>query len=288
MLTVCRWPGRVAMTIAHGPIVQTAWVTREDRRHRDVLHRAFRGAELDPAPGHPFVRTRAPTGQAATSSATSRCRIWVTWQLELIQPIWGANIYTDFPGHPRPGTAPHLLRTGRLRRRAGQRRGGGSRGRPRGSLAGGVMDFAYLDGAAAGVPTSSSPGSVRTCGPSTPRCARIRQTRMNTEIPAAVPLRVPRPRSALNNACSAARRPVGGLAALSSRPIQQRYRPSLHTTRCDATGSPLATSGIVQDLLGVDLGDDPLRVALEMGDLVRQRFGVRSEDVGQSEATITS
>jgi len=141
------------MTIAHGPIVQTAWVTEKIDVTETFFTEHFgvrNWTRLRDIPFGPDSCTYR--GKPADFSAHISLSYLGDMQLELIQPIWGANIYTDFLDTRGQGLHHICFEPDDYDAALDNAAAAGLEVVQRGSLAGGVMDFAYLDGAAAGVP----------------------------------------------------------------------------------------------------------------------------------------
>jgi catechol 2,3-dioxygenase-like lactoylglutathione lyase family enzyme len=73
-------------------------------------------------------------------------------QLELIRPVGGESIYTEFLATHGPGLHHVCFETDDLAAALHGARSAGLEVVQQGSMAGGAMEFAYIDGAAAGAP----------------------------------------------------------------------------------------------------------------------------------------
>ena len=139
--------------ITTGPIVQTAWVVED----LDVTETVFQ-AQFETGPW-----TRLENVEFGPDTCTYRGRpadfvadISLAYsgdlQLELIRPVRGDSIYTEFLTAHGPGLHHVCFETADLAESVRAAETAGLEVVQTGSMAGGAMEFAYLDGAAAGVP----------------------------------------------------------------------------------------------------------------------------------------
>lgn len=139
--------------IATGPIVQTAWVVED----LDAAERYFKdhfgvqawvrmdGVEFDPS-------NCSYLGQPADFVADISLSYAGDVQLELIRSVRGESIYADFVAGPGPGLHHVCFETDDLAASSLAAEIAGLTIVQSGSMAGGAMEFAYVDGSAAGVP----------------------------------------------------------------------------------------------------------------------------------------
>ncbi len=139
--------------IATGPIVQTAWVVED----LDATERHFKdhfgvkawvrmdGIEFGPS-------SCSYLGQPADFVADISLSYAGDVQLELIRSVRGQSIYADFMAEPGPGLHHVCFETDDLAASVLAAEAAGLTVVQRGSMAGDAMEFAYVDGSAAGVP----------------------------------------------------------------------------------------------------------------------------------------
>lgn len=141
------------MSICSGPITQTAWVVEDIAAAETFLGSHFGVARW----------TRIPDVHFTPDSCTYRGRPadFVTHislayrgelQLELIQPVRGDSIYTEFLDRAGPGLHHVCFEPDDFAAAVTQASEAGVDVVQQGSMAGGAMEFAYLDGSAAGFP----------------------------------------------------------------------------------------------------------------------------------------
>ncbi|WP_183095235.1 VOC family protein [Nocardioides stalactiti] len=141
------------MTIASGPVTQLAWVV-EDIGAAEEFHRAHFGA--GPWTRMPDVRFGPEEatfrGEPADFTAHVSLGYAGDLQLELIQPVAGESIYTEFLARSGPGLHHLCFETDDLDAAVARARAAGLDVPQQGVMAGGLMSFAYVDGAAWGAP----------------------------------------------------------------------------------------------------------------------------------------
>lgn len=141
------------MSVCTGPITQVAWVV-DDIAAAEAHLTAVRGNKRwTRLPG---IRFGPDTCTYRGAPADFTCDISLSYagdvQLELIQPVAGESIYTEFLERGGPGLHHLCFETADIDatlRSAGEQ---GIEVVQRGDMAGGSIRFAYLDGAAHGVP----------------------------------------------------------------------------------------------------------------------------------------
>ncbi|KAA1416881.1 VOC family protein [Nocardioides humilatus] len=141
------------MTIASGPIIQVCWVV-EDIAAAETFHREHFGAG-------PFLRIpdvrfgpeeATYRGQPADFTAHVSMAYIGDLQLELIQPVAGESIYTEFLARSGPGLHHICFETPDLAASIERARAAGMEIVQQGVMGGGMMSFAYVDGAGWGAP----------------------------------------------------------------------------------------------------------------------------------------
>lgn len=148
------------MTIVSGPIVQLCWVI-DDIAVAEAFHTEHFGvgawtrmSDVRFGPAEATYR-----GKPADFTAHVSLAYVGDLQLELIQPVTGESIYTEFLQAPGPGGPPfhgglhHLcFETEDLAAAVERARAAGLEILQQGVMAGGLMSFAYVDGARWGAP----------------------------------------------------------------------------------------------------------------------------------------
>ena len=140
------------MSSCSGPIVQTAWVTDHLAQTESHLSDHFGAGRWTRFEGIAFgPDTCEYRGRPAEFSADIALTYIDDMQLELIQPRSGDSIYHDFLGRHGAGLHHICFETDDMEATLARAAAAGVEVAQRGSMAG-MMEFAYLDGAAAGVP----------------------------------------------------------------------------------------------------------------------------------------
>jgi catechol 2,3-dioxygenase-like lactoylglutathione lyase family enzyme len=140
------------MPICAGPIVQIAWVTEDldvTEHHLGQHYGAGRWTRFENVVFAPD--TCEFRGRPAAFEVSVSLTYIAEMQLELIQPLRGENIYTEFLAAGGRGLHHICFETADMRETLARAGNEGVSVVQRGSMAG-LMEFAYLDGAAAGVP----------------------------------------------------------------------------------------------------------------------------------------
>ena len=141
------------MSVLGGPVIQLAWVVTDvaaAEAHLSALRGIRQWTRL------PDIRFGPDTCEYRGAPADFTAHISMAYvddlQLELIQPVTGESIYTEFLERSGPGMHHLCFETAdideTLRTAAAQ----GIDVVQRGDMAGGSIRFAYLDGSAHGVP----------------------------------------------------------------------------------------------------------------------------------------
>jgi catechol 2,3-dioxygenase-like lactoylglutathione lyase family enzyme len=140
------------MPICSGPIVQTAWVTDDLAQTESHLSDHFGAGHWTRFEGIVFgPDTCEYRGRPAEFAADISLTYLGDMQLELIQPLTGESIYHDFLARAGAGLHHICFETNDMAATLARAAAAGVAVAQRGSMAG-MMEFAYLDGAAAGVP----------------------------------------------------------------------------------------------------------------------------------------
>ncbi|MEU6559668.1 VOC family protein [Nocardia nova] len=140
------------MTAGYGPITQIAWVSADIEATEQMLSGQFGVGEWTRLPdtvfGPQMCRYR---GEPADFTAHISLSYSADMQLELIQPVRGHSIYTEFLDRCGPGLHHVCFEPPDFDAAIAQTT---ARGLPviQDGDVGGMMRFAYIDGAAAGVP----------------------------------------------------------------------------------------------------------------------------------------
>ena len=145
------------MSIAEGPITQIAWVVDDIAATEELLGGQFGvgawtripdvrfGPEDCTLRGEPADFTvHVSLGYAAKGTSDL--------QLELIQPVSGESIYTEFLAVSPPGLHHVCFEVDDIDAACASAESAGHPVLQRGSMMGGAMEFAYVDGSAAGAP----------------------------------------------------------------------------------------------------------------------------------------
>ena len=142
------------MTIATGPITQVCWVVDDieaaEEFHREQLGTAAwtRMADVRFGPEDATYR-----GEPADFTAHVSLGYAGDLQLELIQPVTGRSIYTEFlSGTPSGGLHHVCFETEDLAAALARAEQAGIEVVMQGTMGGGLMSFAYVDGARWGAP----------------------------------------------------------------------------------------------------------------------------------------
>lgn len=140
-------------SIASGPIIQIAWVVEDLDALEGLLTHQYGVRSWVRMDGIHFgPDTCTYRGAPADFTADISLAYAGDLQLELIRPVAGESIYTEFLRASGPGLHHICFETDDMDRAVAAAESAGSAVIQRGSMAGGLMEFAYLDGAAAGAP----------------------------------------------------------------------------------------------------------------------------------------
>ena len=142
------------MTIARGPVTQICWVTDDIGATETYLSQHFevgpwtRLPDIRFAPEDCFLREQPADFVVHVSLAYASGDL----QLEIIQPVSGESIYSEYLRDNRPGLHHLCFEVDDMDAALATAAADGVEIAQRGSMMGGEMRFAYLDGAHAGVP----------------------------------------------------------------------------------------------------------------------------------------
>lgn len=141
------------MTIADGPITQVAWVVEDIEATERLLSGQFGVGPWTRIPAVHFGPD-STTYRGLPGDFTVDISLAYTGdlQLELIQPVAGESIYTEFIAGPGPGLHHVCFEVDDIDTACQRAAEAGHTVIQQGTMAGGLMDFAYLDGSQAGAP----------------------------------------------------------------------------------------------------------------------------------------
>jgi hypothetical protein len=141
------------MTVSYGPICQIAWVTDDIEATEQLLSKQFGVGTWIRLPNIEFgPQTCRLHGEPADFTAHISMSYSGDMQLELIQPVRGTSIYTEFLDRCGPGLHHVCFEPSDLDAAVASAQEQGLAVVQDGEMSGGMMRFAYLDGASAGVP----------------------------------------------------------------------------------------------------------------------------------------
>lgn len=141
------------MSIAQGPISQLAWVGTDVDATAALLERQFGSTSWTWLPGIRFDPDHCTLrGAPADFVADIALAYAGPLQLELIRPVSGDSIYTEFLERHGPGLHHFCFEVEDLGAALAAAAEAGLSVIQAGSMMGGGMEFAYLDGATHGVP----------------------------------------------------------------------------------------------------------------------------------------
>jgi len=139
--------------IASGPITQVAWAVRDLEALESLLTDQFGVRSWVRMDGIHFGPDSCTyRGAPADFTADISLSYAGDLQLEIIRPVTGESIYTEFLESAGPGLHHVCFETDDMDRAVAGAEASGLEIVQRGSMAGGLMEFAYVEGAAAGAP----------------------------------------------------------------------------------------------------------------------------------------
>ncbi len=142
------------MTIVTGPIIQICWVV-DDIEAAEAFHTEQLGVGSWTRMADVRFGPEDATYRGAPADFTAHVALGYAGdlQLELIQPVAGRSIYTEFlSGTPSGGLHHVCFETDDLAAAIGRAEAAGLEVVMRGAMGGGLMSFAYVDGARWGAP----------------------------------------------------------------------------------------------------------------------------------------
>ncbi len=141
------------MTIATGPVTQLCWVTEDIEATESFLAAQFGVPAWTRLPDIHFGPEDCTLhGEPADFVVHVSLGYIGDLQLEIIQPVSGESIYTEFLATSAPGLHHLCFEVEDMAAALAAAAGAGVDVVQAGSMMGGGMEFAYLDGAHAGVP----------------------------------------------------------------------------------------------------------------------------------------
>jgi len=141
------------MTIATGPVTQLCWVTEDIAATEQFLTTGFGVASWTRLPDIRFgPETCTLHGQPADFTVHVSLGYIGDLQLEIIQPVSGDSIYTEFLASSPPGLHHLCFEVDDMAAALERAAVAGVEVVQAGSMMGGAMEFAYVDGSAHGVP----------------------------------------------------------------------------------------------------------------------------------------
>lgn len=140
-------------SIAQGPITQIAWVTDDIARTEALLRDQFGTGAWTRIPDVVFDREHSRLrGEPQEFTAHISLAYAGDLQLELIEPLSGRSVHTEFLAGRGPGLHHVCFEVDDLAAACGRAEASGVPVLQTGSMMGGEIEFAYLDGSAAGAP----------------------------------------------------------------------------------------------------------------------------------------
>ncbi|MCZ4499800.1 MAG: lactoylglutathione lyase [Marmoricola sp.] len=141
------------MTIATGPVTQLCWVTEDIAATEQFLSTNFGVVNWTRLPDIHFgPDTCTLHGRPADFTVHVSLGYLGDLQLEIIQPVSGESIYTEFLASSPPGLHHLCFEVEDMSAALERAAAAGVEVVQAGSMMGGGMEFAYVDGSAHGVP----------------------------------------------------------------------------------------------------------------------------------------
>lgn len=141
------------MTIATGPVTQIAWVTADLADTERYLSAAFGAGNWTRMTDIHFPPEDCTLHGEPADFVIHVSIVYVgDLQLEVIQPVSGASIYQEFLDAKGPGLHHLCFEVEDMAVSLNAAKELGLTVHQQGSMMGGVMDFAYIDGTQHGVP----------------------------------------------------------------------------------------------------------------------------------------
>ena len=139
--------------IASGPIIQIAWVIDDIDATERLLSEQFGAGAWTRIPDVAFeAASTTYRGKPADLIAHVSLAYAGDLQLELIQPVSGASVHTEFLAANGPGLHHVCFATDDVDAACARAEEAGHSVAMRGSMMDGEIEFAYVDGSAAGAP----------------------------------------------------------------------------------------------------------------------------------------
>ena len=139
--------------IAEGPVIQLAWVTDDISATETLLHEQLGSG---PWTRIPDVRFDAEHSRLRGEPSAFTAHISLAYagdlQLELIEPVSGESVHTEFLARCGPGLHHLCYAVDDLAAACARAEAAGVPVLQTGSMMDGEIEFAYLDGSAAGAP----------------------------------------------------------------------------------------------------------------------------------------
>ena len=142
-----------APLIARGPIIQIAWVVDDIEASERLLSQQFGSGAWTRIPDVAF-EAASTTYRGRPSALVAHVSLAYAGdlQLELIQPVSGESVHTEFLAAYGPGLHHVCFATDDLDAACARAEEAGHAVAMRGSMMDGEIEFAYLDCSAAGAP----------------------------------------------------------------------------------------------------------------------------------------
>lgn len=141
------------MSIATGPVIQLCWVTEDVEATETFLSAHFGVPAWTRLPDIHFDPDNCTLhGEAADFTVHVSLGYIGDLQLEIIQPVSGESIYTEFLATSKPGLHHLCFEVDDMAAAVAEAGAAGVEVVQAGSMMGGGMEFAYVDGSAHGVP----------------------------------------------------------------------------------------------------------------------------------------
>ncbi|MGY2875672.1 catechol 2,3-dioxygenase-like lactoylglutathione lyase family enzyme [Marmoricola sp. URHA0025 HA25] len=139
--------------IADGPITQVAWVTDDIGRTEELLREQFGTGAWTRIPDVVFDRAHSRLrGEPQEFTAHVSLAYAGDLQLELIEPLSGRSVHTEFLAERGPGLHHVCFAVDDLAAACARAEAAGVPVLQTGSMMDGEIEFAYLDGSAGGAP----------------------------------------------------------------------------------------------------------------------------------------
>jgi catechol 2,3-dioxygenase-like lactoylglutathione lyase family enzyme len=139
--------------IADGPVIQVAWVTDDIAASETLLRDQFGGGPWTRIPDVHFDREHSRLrGERHEFTAHLSLAYAGDLQLELIEPVAGESVHTEFLARCGPGLHHVCFAVDDLAAACARAEAAGVPVLQTGSMMDGAIEFAYLDGSSGGAP----------------------------------------------------------------------------------------------------------------------------------------